>query len=128
MAARCLARLAALILLAGDVFQAVITREGQVARKDARGTEDDDGVADALFFQLHVRMDVFGEDAQRASGSALQKFGIFVGRFGRVRGLSLGNRGDMTFSPNARYNISVEAGIGAATSAGSSASNPTVRL
>ena len=74
----------------GHVFEAMVTREGQVARKDAGGTEDDDGVGDALFFELHVRVDLFGKDAQRASWGALEKFGIFVRRFGRVTGFELG--------------------------------------
>ena len=74
----------------GDVFEAMVTREGQVARKNAGGAEDDDGVGDALFFELHVRVNVFGENTQRASGSALEKFGIFVRRFGRVAGFEFG--------------------------------------
>ena len=34
----------------GSVFEAIVAGESQVARENARGTEDDDGVGDALFF------------------------------------------------------------------------------
>ena len=46
-------------------LQPRVTRLRGFMRFDARRAEHHDGVADALFFQLHQRMNVFAEDSNR---------------------------------------------------------------
>ena len=52
-------------------FQARVARVRGFVRFDARGAEHDDGVADALALQLHQRVNVFAENADRAGRRAL---------------------------------------------------------
>src|ERR1700758_3190456 len=62
-------------------------RRSGFMRLDARRAEHDDGVADALSFQLDERMDVLGDNADGAGGSAGQEFWVFVRSFRGVLGL-----------------------------------------
>ena len=71
------------------VFQPRAARLRGFVRFDARRTEHDDGVADALALELRERMQILGQDAERPSGRALKKRGIFVRRFGGVLRLEL---------------------------------------
>jgi hypothetical protein len=69
------------------VLEPRIARQGNFVGSDARGTEHDDGVADAFFLELRERMNVLGEDANGARGRAGHEGVIFVGSFWRVLGL-----------------------------------------